>query len=68
MGSFSIPMPTRSSSTCLDMRAIEELSNSKMQRDDSKVHHIIDDALFKPRQRVSVAARTHVRTHALAPV
>lgn len=46
-------MPDASSSTCLDMNAMTS-RDGRMQRDDSKIHHIVDEALYQPRQRVSL--------------
>ena len=45
-------MPDNNSSTCLDMQALEVHQSRKM-RDDSRVHHILDDAMFMPRKRVN---------------
>ena len=49
--STSIPFDN-GSSTVLDMQALDAQESRKM-KDDSKIHHILDDAMFKIRKRVS---------------
>ena len=46
-----LPMPDVSSHTCLDMKALETQDCKKM-KDDSKIHHMLEDSMFKPRKRV----------------
>ena len=42
-----------------------EHQSTKKSRDDSRIHHILDDAMFKPRKRVSktVTVRYRIGTY-----
>lgn len=46
-------LPETSSTTCLDLQA-QEVQDTRKMRDDSKIHHIIDDSMFKPRKMASI--------------
>ena len=46
------PLPDAGSATCLDLQAIDVHETRKM-RDDSKIHHIVDDLVSRPRKLVS---------------
>jgi len=46
----TLPLSDSSSATCLDMAAVDSQDIRKW-RDDGKVHHIIEDSMFKARQR-----------------
>ena len=50
----SVPLTTNDSATRLDLKVLEvdNVQESKKMRRDSFFHHIMDDALFKTRQRV----------------
>ena len=46
------PLPDVGSATCLDLQALDVHETRKM-RDDSKIHHIVDDLVSRPRKLVS---------------
>ena len=37
---------------CFDIGSVSDVLQSRKMRDDSKIHHIIDDVMFKPRKKV----------------
>jgi len=43
--------PDAGSSACLDLQALDVHETRKM-RDDSKIHHIVDDLVSRPRKLV----------------
>ena len=43
--------PDAGSATCLDLQALDVHETRKM-RDDSKIHHIVDDLVSRPRKLV----------------
>ena len=45
-------LPDAGSATCLDLQALDVHETRKM-RDDSKIHHIVDDLVSRPRKLVS---------------
>lgn len=45
-------LPETGSMTCLDLQA-QEVQDTRKMRDDSKIHHIVEDSIFKPRKVVS---------------
>lgn len=47
------------SQTVLDLASIDAVNTRKM-RDDSRSHHIIEDAMFMPRKRVSLRCQDGV--------
>ena len=48
-------LPDAGSSTCLDLQALDVHETRKM-RDDSKIHHIVDDLISRPRKLVSIGS------------
>ena len=47
------PFPDPGSATCLDLQALDVHETRKM-RDDSKIHHIVDDLVCRPRKLVRI--------------
>ena len=48
-----VPLLGSISRTGLDMQVLEATSSEKM-KDDSRVHHLQEEAMYQPKQRVSI--------------
>lgn len=51
MNGAAVSLPESGSLTCLDLQALD-VQNTRKMRDDSKIHHILEDVAFRARKKV----------------